>query len=176
MKIYQLPAFCFFCFSILFAACNTASPEKTFEIAVLNSNMVVGFANSRFSQELENPSVKLTDDGKTVPMKRTEVIQSKIDFSEDVLKKLKGLKETEDTKEMIAASTELYNYMLPVYKGDYQQLAKLYDENATTESIQSQAQAIHDKYYPGFDARYNKLIGIGKSFAQRHNITVHWAD
>jgi CRISPR/Cas system-associated protein Csm6 len=52
----------------------------------------------------------------------------------------------------------------------------LYDEKASTESIQVQAQAIHDKYYQGFDALYNKLITVGKVFAQQHNITVHWAD
>jgi hypothetical protein len=138
--------------------------------------MIVGFANDRLLQELESPSVKLVEDNKTATMQRSEVIQSKIDFSEDVLKKLKGIKETGDTKEMITASTALYNYMLPVYKTEYQQLAKLYDEKASTESIQVQAQAIHDKYYQGFDALYNKLITVGKAFAQQHNITVHWAD
>jgi hypothetical protein len=174
MKVHQAAAFCFL--SILLIACNSLSPEKTFEIAVLNSNMIVGFANDRLLQELESPSVKLVEDNKTATMQRSEVIQSKIDFSEDVLKKLKGIKETADTKEMITASTALYNYMLPVYKTEYQQLAKLYDEKASTESIQVQAQAIHDKYYQGFDALYNKLITVGKAFAQQHNITVHWAD
>lgn len=173
MKPHRLTALLCFLF---FTACNNLSPEKTFEIAVLNSNMVVGFASDRLLRELESPSVKLTEDGKTASMQRSEVIQSKIDFSEGVLKKLKGIKETDDTKEMIAASTALYNYILPVYKTEYQQLAKLYDENASTESILAKSQAIHDKYYPGFDSLYNELINIGKGFAQKHNITVHWAD
>ena len=175
MNLHQLTAFVF-CF-FFFTACNNLSPEKTFEIAVLNSNMVVGFANERLSRELESPSVKLAEDGKTViAMTRKEVIQSKIDFAEENLKKLKAMKETEDTKEMIAASVGLYQYIVPVYKTEYQQLAKLYDENASAETIQTQSQAIHDKYYQGFDVLYNKLINIGKSFAQRHSITVHWSD
>ena len=91
------------------------------------------------------------------------------------LKKLQGLNETEDTKEVVHASMALHEYILPVYKTEYQQLAKLYDEGASDESIQAQAQAIKDRYAPKFDELYNKLIGIGKLFAERHNIKVNWA-
>lgn len=172
----QLTTILLLFFSLFITTCNTTSPQKTFEIAFLNSNMIVGFAGNRMSSELENPSVKLTDDGKTVSMQRKDVIQSKIDFSEDVLKKLKSLKETDDSREMITASSDLYNFILPVYKNEYQQLAKLYDEQASKEAIESQTQAIRDKYYDDFEKRYNKLIALSKTFAQQHNITVHWND
>ena len=166
---------CFF-FLLLCTSCNSVSPEKCFEIAVLNSNMLVGFANQGQLRELESPSVKLPENGgEPVAMKRSEVIESKADFVETNLKKLQGLKETEDTKEMVQASLALHEYILPVYKTEYQQLARLYDEGASKESIEAQAQAIHDKYAPKFDELYDKLISIGKSFAERHNIKVNWA-
>src|SRR5687768_5219484 len=122
MKVSHQLTFIFLSLSILFTSCNSLSPEKTFEIAVLNSNMIVGFASDRLSRELESPSVKLVENNKTETMKRSEVIQSKIDFSEEVLGKLKGMKTTDDTKEMINASVAVYEYILPVYKTDYQQL------------------------------------------------------
>ena len=175
MRVHQLTLFIAFATSILFS-CNSLSPEKTFEIAVLNSNMIVGFDNDRISRELESPSVKLVENNRTETMKRTEVIQSKIDFSEEVLGKLKGMKETDDTKEMVNASIAVYEYILPVYKTEYQQLAKLFDENASEESIRTQTQAIHDRHYQKFDQNYNNLINVGKGFAQRHNIKVNWAE
>jgi len=163
------------CFFPLFMGCNSVSPEKCFDIAVLNSNMLVGFANERQLRELESPSVKMAETGGgTVAMTRSEVVQSKVDFVEANLKKLKGLKQNEDTKEMLQASLALHEYILPVYKTEYQQLAKLYDEGASKENIQAQAQSIHDRHAPEFDELYNKLIAIGKLFAERHNIKVNW--
>ena len=137
--------------------------------------MLVGFANERQLRELESPSVKMAETGGgTVAMTRSEVVQSKLDFVEANLKKLKGLKQNEDTKEMLQASLALHEYILPVYKTEYQQLAKLYDEGASKENIQAQAQSIHDRHAPEFDELYNKLIAIGKLFAERHNIKVNW--
>lgn len=40
--------------------CNSVTPEKCFDIAVLNSNMLVGFANEGQIRELESPSVKMS--------------------------------------------------------------------------------------------------------------------
>ncbi len=77
---------------------------------------------------------------------------------------------------MLATSVSLHEYILQVYKNEYQQLAKLYDESAPTEQIQSLTQTIHDKYYPCFDELYNKLIAIGKSYAGKNNIKVNWAN
>ena len=138
--------------------------------------MLVGFANEGQLRELESPSVKMSETGSgTVAMSRSDVVQSKVDFVEANLKKLQGFKQTEDTKEMVQTSLALHEYILPVYKTEYQQLAKLYDEGASKESIQMQAQAIHDRHAFKFEELYNQLIGIGKLFAERHNIKVNWA-
>mgnify|MGYP003399843446 CR=1 FL=1 len=81
-----------FCYC-LFTACNTATPEDYFDIAVLNSNMVHGFANSADQRELESPSVKMVDGSKDKfePMKRKEVVDSKIQFIEESFEKVKDL-------------------------------------------------------------------------------------
>lgn len=164
-----------FCYC-LFTACNTATPEDYFDIAVLNSNMVHGFANSADQRELESPGVKMVDGSKDKfePMKRKEVVDSKIQFMEESFEKVKDLKETEDTKDILQASIALYNYVLPVYKNEYQQLAKLYDDGAPKEQIESLQQSIEEKYYPKFEELYNGLATAGKPFAERHNIKVNW--
>jgi hypothetical protein len=163
--------------SLLWVGCNTASPEDYFARAVLNSNMLVGFANNGLERELDQPSVKMVDGdaNRTEPMKRKEIIDGKIQYMEEQLGKIKNLKVTEDTKEMLDASISLHEHVLPVYKNEYQQLAKLYDESAPKEQIQSLTQSIHDKYYPRFDELYNKLIAVGKVYAAKHGIKVNWA-
>jgi hypothetical protein len=163
------------CYCLLLVSC-TATPETYFGEAVLTSNTLVGFANNGLQRELDQPSVKMVngDVNNPVPMKRKEVIDGKIEYMEEQLGKIKKLKKTDDTKELLETSINLYEYVFPVYKNEYQQLAKLYDDAAPNEQIQSATQSIHDKYYPRFDELYNKLIAIGKLYAAKHDIKVNW--
>lgn len=177
MNQYLAAAAMFFCY-IFFVACNTVTPEKYFSQVVLNSNMMMGFAGDGMQRQLEQPSVKMIDGdvNKSAPMKRKEMVEDKIKFLEEALGKVKDLKETEDTKAILQASLALHEFVLPVYKNEYLQLAKLYDEGATKEQIQSFSQSIHDKYFNRFEALYNQLIAAGKPYAAKHNIKVHWND
>lgn len=162
-------------FSIFFASCESETPEKTFGIAVLNSNLIVGFAGSGMDRQLESPSVML-DEGsnEAVPMKRGDVVNSKIEFSETNLKKIKDLKETDDTKEMLDASKAFYEFIIPVYKSDYIQLADLYDSGAPKEKIETFSESIHSKYSSRYEELYKNLINTGKKYAEKHNIKVNW--
>lgn len=161
----------------LFISCNSAPPEKYFDVAVLNSNVVVGFAGKRMIYELENPSVRLDEkNGGTTTMKRAEMVDSKIEFAELMIRNLKHLKETDDTKTIIDASLAMYKFILPVYKNEYTKLAKLYDDGAVTLQIQQVSQALQDKYSSRFDTLYSKLIEEGKGYAKKYNIKVNWAE
>ena len=164
-----------FCYCMLLTSCYKPSPEKYFDIAVVNSNTLVGFADDGMLKELESPAVKIAGgSGKPPAMKRSEIMSAKIQIAEDNLKKVKLLKETGDTKDMLQTSIALYEYVLPVYKNEYQQLAKLYDDGASKEQIQLLVQTIYDKYYAGFEALFNKLIAVAKPYAEEHNIKVNW--
>lgn len=161
---------------VFFAACDSASPEKYFSTAVLNTNLMHGFAGNALNMQLESPSVKMAgnDPDKTEPMKRKEIIETKIQQLEEAFGKVNDLKETEDTKGILDASKALYNYVLPVYKNEYIQLAKLYDDAAPAEQIQSFTQSITDKHYAKFVALHDKLTDAGKAYANLHNINVQW--
>ncbi|PZR27649.1 MAG: hypothetical protein DI535_09510 [Citrobacter freundii] len=167
-----------FCCLHLLISCEQAGPEKYFSITVLNSNMIVGFANEGFLRELNQPSVTLVEGTRdqTRPMKRRDVVNDRIRFVEGNLKKLRELKETTDTKEILQASIRLHEFILPVYKTEYQQLADMYDDGAPADKIRNSADAIHDKYSAGFEERYNILINSGKMFASKYKIPVNWAN
>lgn len=132
----------------LLSACNMSAPQNYFDRAVLNCNIMHGFAK--------------------------EIIDDKIQSLETNLAKIKQLQETDDSREMLRASLALYNYVLPVYKTEYQELAKLYDEGATREQIEVMEQSISAKYSAGFAALFDKLTAVAKPYAARHDIKVKW--
>ena len=153
-----------------------ATPENYFDRAVLNCNTMSGFAGPQLHRELENPSVKLVEGTKdqTTQMKRKEVIDNQIQYLEEGFEKVKSLKETDDTRDILKTSIALYEYALPVYKNEYTQLARLYDEGASATQITTLTQSIIDKYASGFGERYNAVMTAGKPFAERHHINVQW--
>lgn len=165
----------FLLFCLFFSACSPVTPEKYFDVAVLNSNFLMGFANDGQLRELESPSMKMSKkNGEPEAMKRSEVISMKIQFVETNLNKLKDLDETADAKDILEASRALYEHVLPVYKTEYKELASLYDDGASKEQIQKQARLIHDKFYPHYEELYERLITLGKSYAAKHDIKVNW--
>lgn len=153
-----------------------ATPENYFDRAVLNCNLMHGFASSGLRRELESPSVKLseTGNGETIPMKRKEVIDNAIASLETNFEKVKKLKETDDARDILQASVALYEFVLPVYKTEYQQLARLYDEDAAREEIDSFARSIETKYRSDFEKLFDRLTAAGKPYAARHGIKVNW--
>lgn len=158
-----------------FTSCNTATPEKYFNTAVLNTNLLSGFADNGMMRQLESPSVKLEEkSGETTPMKNSEVIKDKIKSVEETLTEVKDLKVTEETKDMLQASISLYQFVLPVYKNEYLQIAESLDKKESAEKIDSEANAIHEKYFAKYNELYKKLISFGKVYAEKNNIKVNW--
>ena len=171
--IFLIISYCF-----LLLSCNTATPENYFDIAVLNVNLLTGFASDGLARELESPSEKLIEGTKdqSAPMKRKEIIDDKIKFVKENFEKLKNLKVTDDARDILQASNALHKYVLPVYEKEYSQLAKLYDSGAPKEQVTSLTELINKTYFPQFEKKLNTLTAAGKLFATRHNILVHWPE
>ena len=171
LRLFLCAAFC-----CVLASCDDASPKTCFDRAVLNCNMISDFASKGLLRQLESPSVKLTDakTGATAPMKRKEVIDDKIAFIEESLAKVRKLRQTDDTKDIVQASIALHEYVLPVYRNEYQQLAKLYDDGAAKAEIDGLASAISTKYGPGVAVLFDRLTTAGKAYAAKHDIKVRW--
>jgi hypothetical protein len=152
------------------------SPKTCFDRAVLNCNMIHDFASKGMERQLESPSVKLTDakTGATAPMTRKEVVDDKLAFVEQSLGKVRQLRQTDDNREMVQASIALHEYVLPVYRDEYHQLAKLYDDGAPKGAIAQLAASIATKYSAQFRALSDRLTAAGKAYASRHDIKVMW--
>ncbi len=163
-------------FCSVLTSCDSASPQVTFQRAVLNCNMIADFAGRGLLRQLEQPSEKLTDakTGASAPMKRKEVIDDKMAFVEQALEKIRKLSQSGDAKDMVQASIALHEYVLPVYRNEYQQLAKLYDDGAPKAQIDALATTIGTKYGPGFAKLYDEVITAGKVYAAKHDIKVQW--
>ena len=162
--------------SLVLTACNTATPERYFDVAVLNSNMLNGISGDGSLRDLTSPSAKLKEGTKdqTVIMTRKEMLDNKILYVEQSIKKLNDLQETPATKEMIQTSKALHAYTLNVYKTDYMELAKMYDGGAAEDQIKAKELAIHDKYDAKYEELFDKLIELGKAYAEKHDIKVNW--
>ena len=138
--------------------------------------MIGGFSNAGMERELQSPSAKMgATKNEVVDMKRSEVVESKLKFVEENYEKLKSFSQTDDTKAIIQKSIALHELIIPVYKNEYMQLAKLYDNNAPEHEIEKLKKAIHDKYFLKFEESYNQLINSGKLYAKEHDIEVRWA-
>jgi hypothetical protein len=171
LRLLLCAAFC-----CVLASCEEASPRNYFDHAVLNCNLIHDFASKGLLRQLERPSEKLTEvrTGATAPMKRKEVIDDKITFVEQSLEKVRQLPQTDDARDIVQASIALHEYVLPVYRNEYQQLAKLYDDGGAQEPIDALASAITTKYRAGFEALSDRLTTAGKAYASRHGIKVVW--
>lgn len=162
--------------SALLVSCQKATPRDTFTTAVLNCNLLHGFAGRGMRSELEQPSVKLVEGStdKTVPMKRVEVVDGKIQSAQDALAKVRKLGADADSKPMIDASIALYKFVLPVYQNEYRKLAGLYDSGADPKEISALEQSIEKQYQPKFAALHDAVTTAGKAFAAKHQIPVQW--
>lgn len=162
--------------SCLVSSCDPATPNDYFGRAVLNMNMFHDFAGTRMEGELRQPSMKLADGGgkEIVQMTRKEVVDNKIEFAEASYGKVKKLKETDDTREMLQASKAVYEYILPVYRNEYQELAKLHDNKAPQSEIDALSRVIREKYADGFRSRMGAVVAAGKPYAERHGLKVQW--
>ena len=160
----------------LISSCELATPAKVFDVAILNCNMIHGFAGRELAAELTSPSVKLTNaaTGDSAPMSRKEVIENKIVFVQNNLSRLKKLRQNKDNADVLSASLALHEFVLPVFQNEYAQLAALYDTGAPAAKIQALSQQISQKYGPKFESLFNQLTAVGKPFAARHDIKVKW--
>jgi hypothetical protein len=160
----------------LLSSCNNATPENYFDEAVLNVNLITPFGGQAALQSLAQPTVKLVPGTKdqTTPMTRKEIVEDQIQRVEGNLSKIKALPDSEETRDMVQTSIKLHEFVLPVYKTEYRQLAKLYDEGGSQPDRVSTAHEIDTKYLTGYQALFNRLVELGKAYAAKHHIKVQW--
>lgn len=106
------------------------------------------------------------------PLTRAEVVKEKLARAEENYQKVKSLGRNTAADEMLKASTALYDFVIPVYKNEYTQLAALYDANTAAEKIALAEKNITEKYEAKFLALYHTVIKAGTAYAEKNGIQV----
>lgn len=162
---------------LFFSSCFSESPQRFFDIAILNTNMITDFATPRFAKSILDETKEFPDipSSKKKGNEAVENLKNKILYIEQSLEKIKKLSTNgEDQEEIKKISTELYELVIPVYKNEYMAYAKLCDSKGPQEEIQAMAAAIDAKYAMPFEQKYTTLMEKGKAYAQKHDLPVNW--
>jgi len=163
--------------ALLLSACFGESPQRFFDISILNTNMITDFATPRLSKSIDDQTKEYPDipSSKKKGNEAVEFVTNKVLYLEQSLEKIKKLSTSgEDTKEIKAISTQLYELVIPVYKNEYMAYAKLCDSKGSQQEKETMAAAIDAKYAASFEQKYNALLEKGKRYAEENNLPVDW--
>ncbi|CAM3642003.1 hypothetical protein [Flavobacterium chungbukense] len=157
--------------SIISTSCNNLSPDKTFDIAVLNSNLLSRFGGKEISDKLQTEA-QVYDESqkKMIPSSYYDSFKYDITNLETRFQTIKDIAEDEDNKEILQASKDLFSYVISKQKEGYLPIAKMKDEKASPEQIQKAIVDFDTSTQNEVDAKFNKLMTAGKAYAEKHNI------
>jgi len=157
------------------AACNTVTPEKAFDVAVLNANTLSRFGGKEIFEMLQEPPQAY--DEKTKQMAQSSYVDHvkfRIAYSEKAYNDVQALAATEETKPMIEASKDLFSYTIDKEKNGYLSIAAMKDAHVSDDSIKLAAIKFEQLYQQAFSQKYDKLMDLGKTFADKHHIKVEF--
>lgn len=157
--------------SLISTSCSNLSPEKTFDIAVLNSNLLSRFGGKEISSKLESePQVYDENQKKMIPSSYQDAFKYDISNLEIQLKRINEITEDDDNKEMLQASKDLFSYVIAKQKEGYLPIAKMKDEKSSPEQIQKAIADFDAATQTEADSKFAKLMAVGKAYAEKHHI------
>jgi len=162
--------------TLFFSACSE-TPERFFDIAILNTNMINDFASADLARHINDETKEYPDipSSKKKGDEAATNLNNKILYLEQSLEKVKKLSASSDEeKEIKALSQQLYELVIPVYKNEYLAYAKLCDSKGSQDAKDEIIKNIDEKYGARFEQHFNALMEKGKIYAQEHNIQVNW--
>ena len=163
----------------LFTSCNRPSPDQFFQTTILNTNILHGFGSERYTKSLLAETVEFADmpDSKKKGNEAQQVVELKIAYIEQTIKKIEDNEAPDEDGEAIKQkSLELFNYVLPVYKKDYLELATMCDKRQSENEINEKSDQIIQTYGPTFEEKYVNLIGLGEQYASKHHINASFGN
>ena len=117
-------------------ACNMTSPEKYFDVTVLNSNTITQFGGKEIYDWLhENPQTYNAQTKQMAPSSYVDCVKFKFSFAEKALQDIQALPVTEEAKPMIEASKDLFGFAVDKEKTGYVSIAAL--KESTIEFVEA---------------------------------------
>lgn len=156
-------------------ACNTTTPERYFDVSVLNANTLGRFGGKEIYEMLqEAPQTYDEKSKKMVSSSYVDHVKFRIAYAEKAYQDIQALPETEETKAMIEASKDLFGYAIDKEKNGYLSIAAMKDAHAAEDSIKQAAVSFNQQYADAFGQKYDKLMELGKAYADKHHIKVEF--
>lgn len=171
----------FFYLTVLFTLLQSCqlenTPEEYFDRTALNTNILMGFGARDFTTMEQNRNagqLLAYDDNGTFPAKSYEdhILRFKMPYIDQSIEKIKELKPTDETSEMIQASLDLFEFVKEKYKTDYLKIATLMEKKAPREEIDKALTQMEQTTFPVFDKKYKKLWNLAMPYAKKHGIEV----
>jgi hypothetical protein len=155
---------------LLSSGCNLipVSAEEYFDKAALNANTIANFGSDYFAKR--EYFLKNTSGDGGVMKSAVTYLEYSISQAEKHLTDIKGLPPTTETKPMIDASIDLYQFMIESYKTDYMPIAKMIDSQAPKAEIDKALSDLDAKSYNSFAEKQNKLWQIAQKYAKDNGI------
>ncbi len=157
--------------SLISTSCTNLSPEKTFEIAALNTNLLSRFGSKDINYKLESePQVYDESKKNMVPSSYYDYFKFDIANLETQFNRIKEIEEDDDNRELLQASKDLFGYAIAKQKEGYLPIAKMKDEKASPEQIQKAIADFDASTQSDIDAKFIKLMNVAKAYVEKHNI------
>ncbi|MCC9062353.1 hypothetical protein [Flavobacterium piscisymbiosum] len=157
--------------SLFLTSCTNLSPEKTFEVAALNSNLLSRFGSKDINFKLESePQIYDETQKKMIPSSYYDYFKFDITNLETQFKKIKEVKEDDDNRELLQASKDLFSYAITKEKEGYLPIAKMKDEKASPEQIEKAIADFDASTQSEIDNKFTKLMNVAKAYVAKHNI------
>lgn len=161
----------------LFAQSCVEPADKFFATAILNTNTINDFATPTLAKHINDETTEFPDipSSKKNGDEATKLISNNILYMEKSLNDIKALNANSDDRKAIKEkSIALYEFVIPVYKNEYTNYAKLCDSKADQKQKDALANSIEQKYAAAFEKMHTDLMETGKAFAVENNLNVDW--
>ncbi|MDR7212416.1 hypothetical protein [Flavobacterium piscis] len=159
-------------------SCNLVndSPDSIFKLIGLNANKVPSsfgliFKEFRLQKAKGRLQVPAADNKSRRPATCVEAVNYFYSntFTEDI-KKIKKLNKTEETKPIIEAGIELFEYAQEIHRNDFPKIAKMIDEGKSDEEIDLAAKQLDDTKGIELDKKHEKTMKLLLPYADKHGI------
>ncbi|WP_281233112.1 hypothetical protein [Flavobacterium gelatinilyticum] len=177
MKIHKIIALVFV--STFLFSCNfftDSSPNRVFELIGLNANKIPSSYERVFKeyyQQKQNGTLQaLADDQKSM---RSSTCVEAVNFfygntfKEDI-KKIHNLSKTDETKPIIEAAIDMFEYAQEIQTNDFPKIAKMIDDGKTQEEVNQAAQQLDNTKGAEVDKKYKKVMELLLPYADKHGV------
>ena len=158
-------------------SCNRVSPDKVVAQTWLNVNNITSHYSPKFFRNLQEMKSK----GNITVFRNDEVVKgTAVEYVNQYVItpvveaqiKVEKLPAKEDTKEIIAASLEVYKYGKAVFENEYLTIATMMDEEKPEAEIYTAIENLYIVHDPVMQKKLDRLDELVLPYAKKHKIQI----